>query len=300
MVTRRGDNDSSTRENRGLLLGLLGVVGFSVTLPATRVAVTYFDPLTVGLGRALLAALCAALLLWVTRQPWPNRQQRRGLVVVALGVVVGFPLFSSMALQQLPAAHGAIIVAILPLFTAVVGALRLRQRPSYRFWLLSGLGTALVLLFALSSGVQGLQAADGLLLLACLAAAVGYAEGGRLAGSMGGWQVISWSLVGVAPFLLLPVAWSIYQHGITAPLSGWLAFGYVSLISQFLAFFFWYQGMALAGVVRVSQLQLLQPFMTLLVATVLLGEAVTASMLGFAAAVVATVAMGRWMPIVQR
>lgn len=283
----------------GILLGLLGVAGFSATLPATRVAVHYVDPLIVGLGRALVAAVCAVAMLLLTRQPIPTAQQIKGLIVVALGVIVGFPLFSAIALQQLPAAHSAIVVAILPMLTAVVGAVRMRQRPSHLFWFTSMLGSVLVLMFALSNGVEGVQAADGVLLLACLAAAFGYVEGGKLAGEMGGWQVICWALVLAAPFLLAPVGWSLYQHGFEAPLSGWLAFLYVSLVSQFLAFFFWYQGMALVGVVRISQLQLLQPFMTLLVAAIVLGETVTVTMAGFALAVVVAVAMGRRTSIVQ-
>ncbi len=296
----RSNEGRVSNDTLGLMFGVLGVAGFSVTLPATRVAVNYLDPTTVGLGRALVAAVCALALLWMTRQPRPTRDQVRGLAIVALGVIIGFPLLSAIALQSLPAAHGAIIVAILPMLTAIVGALRMRQRPSAGFWLMSMAGSALVLMFALSNGVAGLQAADGVLLLACLAAAVGYAEGGRLAGEMGGWQVICWALVLTAPFLLAPVGWAVYRHGLEAPLSGWLAFAYVSLVSQFTAFFLWYQGMALAGVVRVSQMQLLQPFMTLLVAALLLDETVTSSMLGFACAVVVTVAMGRRMTIVQR
>ncbi|MDZ4261220.1 MAG: DMT family transporter [Pseudomonadota bacterium] len=297
--SRQDSGRGVSRDTLGMLLGILGVAGFSVTLPATRVAVHYLDPLTVGLGRALVAAVGAALMLWLTRQSWPTTAQIKGLVIVALGVIIGFPLFSAIALQQLPAAHGAVIVAILPLLTAVVGAVRMRQRPSNQFWLMSLLGSLLVLMFAFSSGLQGLQQADGILLLACLAAAFGYVEGGKLAREMGGWQVICWALVLIAPFLLAPVGWSLYQHGFDAPLSGWLAFFYVSLVSQFLAFFLWYQGMALAGVVRVSQMQLLQPFMTLLVAAAILDETVTSGMIVFALAVVATVAFGRRMPIVQ-
>lgn len=295
-----GNGRRISREDMGLMLGALGVAGFSVTLPATRLAVSYLDPLTVGLGRALVAAVCAAALLRVTRQSRPTQEQLKGLSIVALGVVVGFPLLSAIALQQLPAAHGAVIVAILPMLTAVAGAVRTRQRPSTRFWLVSALGSMLVLAFAFSNGLEGLQAADAILLLACLAAALGYAEGGRLAGQMGGWQVICWALVLAAPFLLAPVGWAVYRHGVVAPLSGWLAFGYVSLVSQFFAFFLWYQGMAMAGVVRVSQMQLLQPFMSLIAAAVLLNETVTSSMIGFALAVVATVALGRRMPVVQR
>lgn len=294
-----GDRSNMRSVRLGMWLGLLGVVGFSATLPATRLAVYYIDPLIVGLGRALVAAVGAMVMLLLTRQPLPAAAQLKGLMVVALGVIVGFPLLSAIALQQLPAAHGAVVVAVLPMLTAVVGAIRMRQRPSIQFWLVSMMGTLLVVVFAVGSGTQGLQAADAILFLACLAAAFGYVEGGRLAKEMGGWQVICWALVLVMPFLLLPVGWSFHQHGFDAPLSGWLAFLYVSLVSQFLAFFLWYQGMAMAGVVRVSQLQLLQPFMTLLVAAVVLDEVITSGMIAFAVAVVATVAVGRRMPIVQ-
>ena len=294
-----GDRVAMSDARLGMLLGLLGVVGFSVTLPATRLAVYYIDPLMVGLWRALVAAVCAMVMLLLTRQPLPAASQLKGLMVVALGVIVGFPLLSAIALQQLPAAHGAVVVAVLPMLTAVVGAIRMHQRPSIQFWLMSVAGTLLVVMFAVGSGIQGLQVADGILLLACLAAAFGYVEGGRLAKDMGGWQVICWALVLVMPFLLLPVGWSFHQHGFNAPLSGWLAFLYVSLVSQFFAFFLWYQGMAMAGVVRVSQLQLLQPFMTLLVAAVVLNETITSGMIVFATAVVATVAVSRCMPIAQ-
>ena len=288
-----------SRDRLGMWLGLLGVAGFSVTLPATRMAVAHLDPTLVGLGRSLLAGGLAAALLLYMRQPLPSRAQIRSLLITAAGVIVGFPLLSSWAMRQLPAAHGAIVVAILPMFTAIAGAIRMRERPSAGFWLASLAGTVMVLVFMVFSGAGSLQWADAMLILASLLAAVGYAEGGRLAKVMGGWQVICWALVLAAPFLILPVTLAIYNHGVDAPMASWLGFLYVSVISQFLAFVFWYQGMAMGGVVRVSQVQLLQPFMSLLVAAVLLGEQITPTMLGFAAAVVITIAVGRRMPIAQ-
>lgn len=291
------DSPIRSRETLGLLLGLCGVAGFSVTLPATRLAVTYLDPTLVGLGRSLVAATLAATLLWLTRQPLPTRAQAKSLVVVAAGVVVGFPLLSSWALQSLPAAHGAILVAILPLFTAIIGALRGRERPSSGFWLTSLAGSILVSAFSAFNGTEGWKGADSVLIMASLAAALGYAEGGRLARTMGGWQVICWALVIAAPFLLPPVAWAFLHHGAKAPLQAWLGFGYVSVVSQLMAFVLWYQGLAMGGVVRVSQVQLLQPFMTLGVAALLLGEIVTPAMIGFALIVAAVVAVGRRMPI---
>ena len=284
-------------DTRGLFLGLLGVIGFSATLPATRVAVTYLDPTLVGLGRSILAGAVAALLLWLTHQPVPTRQQLKSLAIIACGVIVGFPLLSAWAMQDLPATHGAIMVAIIPLFTAIVGAWRMKQRPSAGFWLCSVAGSALVLVFAATSGKGGFETADVLLILASLAAAIGYAEGGRLARTLGGWQVICWALVLAAPFLLLPVALAVYRHGLTAPVEAWIGMGYVSLISQLFAFVLWYQGLALGGVVRVSQVQLLQPFMSLIVAAVFLGEHLTPMTLGFAVAVAVSVAVGRRMQI---
>lgn len=286
-----------SREKLGLLLGLCGVAGFSVTLPATRLAVAYLDPTLVGLGRSLVAGMLAATLLWLTRQPLPSRAQAKSLALAAAGVIVGFPLLSSWAMQSLPAAHGAILVALLPLFTAVAGALRTGERPSTGFWLTSLAGSMLVVAFAVFNGAQSWQGADAVLILASLAAAVGYAEGGRLARTMGGWQVICWALVIAAPFLLLPVTWAFLRHGAEAPLQAWLGFAYVSVVSQLAAFFLWYQGLAWGGVVRVSQVQLLQPFMTFGVAALLLGETVTPAMIAFALAVATAIAVGRRMPI---
>lgn len=287
------------RENLGMLLGLIGVAGFSGTLPATRLAVASMDPTLVGLGRSLAAAALALVLLLLLRQPLPSRRQIKSLLIVAAGVVVGFPLLSARALQQLPAAHGAILVAVLPLFTALASALRTRVRPSAGFWLTSLISCATVLLFSLWSGNAGLHSADLLLLAAILAGAIGYAEGGELAKEIGGWQVICWALVLTAPFLMLPVGIAIYQHGIAAPSAAWLGFAYVSLISQLFGFFLWYQGLALGGVVRVSQVQFLQPFMTLAISAMMLGEQVTPAMMAVAAFVVATVAIGKRMPVAQ-
>lgn len=287
-----------SRETLGLLLGLCAVVCFSATLPATRLAVAHLDPTLVGLGRSLVAGILAAVLLRATRQPLPTRGQFKRLAVTAAGVIVGFPLLSSWAMQVLPAAHGAILVAILPLFTAVAGALRTGERPSPGFWLACLAGSALVAAFAGLNGAGGWQGADAVLVLASLAAAIGYAEGGHLARAMGGWQVVCWSLVVAAPFLLPPVTLALLRHGAAAPLPSWLGFGYVSVVSQLTAFVLWYRGLALGGVVRVSQIQLLQPFMTLALAALLLGESVTPAMIAFALAVAATVAVGRRMPIV--
>jgi drug/metabolite transporter (DMT)-like permease len=279
-------------ERAGLWYGLLGVLSFSLTLPATRVAVAYLDPTVVGLGRALVAAVLAAVLLKATRQRLPTRAELRSLAIVASGVILGFPFLSAWALRQVPAAHGAIVIGLLPLATAFA-AVRVGERPSWQFWLASLAGSALVIIFALVSGGGGLHMADLALLGAVAAGALGYAEGGRLARTLGGWQVISWALVLAAPFISIPVGIALWQHGAAAPPSAWLAFSYVAVISQFLGFFAWYRGLALGGVARVSQIQLIQPFLTLVASALLLHEQVTLATVLVALVVMLTVALGR-------
>lgn len=286
-------------ETIGFAYGLLGVLIFSLTLPATRLAVKDLDATVVGLGRAVVAAVLAAILLKVTRQPRPGRRHFPSLLIIALGVIVGFPLLSAWAMRSLPAAHGAIILGVLPLATATVGVLRTGDRPSRAFWFYSGLGSLIVIGFAILAGGGSLHRADLALLGAVVAAAIGYAEGGRLSRELGGWQVICWALVLVAPFLAIPIALTIGQHGLQASPQSWLGFGYVSVFSMFLGFFAWYHGLAIGGVARVSQVQLLQPFLTLFAAAGLLHEPVTSLTIGTALIVVIVVALGRNAPIVR-
>src|SRR5471032_474448 len=177
-------------ETRGLLLGFNGIAIFSLSLPATRLAVAGLDPVLVGLGRSLAVSPLAAFLLWRSRPVWPARQNIAALGFVILGVIVGFPVLSAMAMTSLPASHGAVLLGIMPLSTALAGMLRAGDRPSLGFWLAGLAGSALVIGYAVMRGAGIPQPADGLLVLAMLAAALGYAEGGRLAQFMGGWQVI--------------------------------------------------------------------------------------------------------------
>lgn len=290
---------SHRAETRGLVYGFLGVAGFSLTLPATRVAVAYLDPVLVGLGRALVAAVLAAVLLAVTRQTWPARKHLKGLLIVVGGAIVGFPLLASWAMREVPAAHAAIVIGIVPLATALAAVLRTGERPSVGFWLTSVLGGCVVMVFAFISGAGQLLTADILLLAGVAVVAFGYAEGGRLAQTLGGWQVICWALVIAAPLLLIPVGWVAWQQNFNVPWSAWLGFGYVSVVSQWLAFFLWYHGMALGGVARVSQVQLLQPFLTLIAAELFFGESVTGTMLIFSLVVAVIVAVGKKMPVAR-
>ena len=264
---------------RGLFFGFLGVLAFSFTVPLTRVAVGALDPAFVGLGRAMVAAALAAALLLATRQGLPERRHLRGLVVTGSGVIVGFPLFTSLALRELPSADAAVIVGLLPAATAVMAVLRAGERPSRAFWGACVFGLFAVLLFAVSQGA-GLVPERGhlLVLLAVVLCSLGYAEGGALAQEIGGWRVISWSLVIFAPFLAPFVAWSVLGSG-GAGLAGagpaaWACFAYVSVVSMFLGFFAWYRGLAEGGVARVGQVQLSQPVLTLLWSVWLLGERV--------------------------
>jgi drug/metabolite transporter (DMT)-like permease len=290
----------STRdETRGLLYGLFAVAIFSMTLPATRLVVAEVHPLIAALGRGLLAASFAVVLLVATRTPRPRREDWPGFAIVIGGVVLGYPIFTNLALQDVSASHGAVVVALLPLATAVAGTVRAGDRPSAGFWLAAIAGSALVVAFALWQGAGTLRLADAALLAAVITCGFGYAEGARLARHLGGWQVISWALVYAAPFLILPTAWLVAEHGIDASPRAWLGFLYIALISQFVGFFPWYKGLALGGVARVGQVQLLQPFLTLIGSALLLGEVLDAATWIFAVAVVAMVAVGRRMPVAR-
>jgi drug/metabolite transporter (DMT)-like permease len=277
---------------RGLLAGGIGVLVFSWTLPATRLAVPELGGTFVGLGRALVAAALAAAYLAWSRPPMPPRDAWASLALVAAGVVVGFPLLSALAMGHVPASHGAVLTGALPLATAAAAVLRAGERPGLRFWLAAVGGFAAVVTFALLEGGGRAGPGDLLLLGAVAAAGLGYAEGGRLARTMGGGPVVAWALVLSAPFLAVPV-WLAARDLPPAPSAGaWLAFGYVSAFSMFLGFFAWYRGLALGGVARVGQLQLAQPVLTLLWSALLLGEPLRPSFFLFAAAVSACVLAG--------
>jgi drug/metabolite transporter (DMT)-like permease len=274
----------------GFLLGGLGVLSFSMTLPATRAAVADLDGTVVGLGRALIAAALAALTLIWRRQPWPARHHLPGLALAAAGVVIGFPLLSAWAVERVEAAHAAVLTGLLPLGTALGAVLLAGERPSRAFWGVSLLGLAAVIGFAASMGGGLPQLADLLLLGAVAAAGLGYAAGGRLARELGGWQVICWALMISAPFIAVPVGLKVATQGLHASPQAWLGFLYVGVVSMFLGFFAWYRGLAQGGIAAVGQLQLLQPFFGLALAATLLREEVSLLMLVVTVAVAACVA----------
>jgi drug/metabolite transporter (DMT)-like permease len=267
----------------------LGVLGFSFTLPATRLAVHDLDPWLVAFGRAVVAGVLSAGLLALTRAPRPARRQLRSLGLVALGVIVGFPLLTSLALHHLPASHGAVVVGVLPAATAVAAVLRGGERPTRAFWLASAAGLAAVLAFALSRGGGALGGADLELLAAVVLCALGYAEGGRLARELGGARTICWALVLSLPVTVVVAAAALATQGAHASATAWLGFSYVSLVSMFLAFFAWYAGLARGGIAKVGQVQLAQPVLGLVWAALVLGEAVGAATVAAALAVLGCV-----------
>ena len=294
---------ATTDAGRGFAFGALGVLIFAMTLPMTRLAVgdasaPQLSPAFLTAGRAAVAGTLSALYLLAVRAPRPARRHWPALVLSGLGTVVGFPLFLALALRHVDAMHAAVVTGVMPLGTAVVGALVLRQRPSAGVWLCALLGCSLVLGYAAWQGSGRLSAADGLLLLAVLSTSVAYVAGAQVAGAIPAQQVICWILVAALP-LTVPTAlwlWPAGGFGSASP-AAWGGFAYTAVFSMWLGFFAWYRGLALGGVVRVSQVQLIQPFLALLFAVPVLGERLDPLTLVFSLAVVAVVFVGRRMPV---
>jgi drug/metabolite transporter (DMT)-like permease len=271
--------------------GGLGVLAFSFSLPATRLAVADLDPTIVGLGRALVAAVLAAALLAIRREAPPDRADVPRLLLTGVGVVIGFPVLSSLALRELSSAHASVIVGLLPAATAAFAVARGGERPGRGFWAAAAAGLVAVLAFAVTQGAGGLALADLYVLGAVALCAFGYAEGATLSRRYGGWQVICWALVLTAPALVPVVVFAVAVDGLSAGVDAWLGFAYVSLFSMFLGFFAWYRGLALGGIARIGQIQLGQPVLTLVWAALLLGEQVGVATVLAALAVLACVGL---------
>lgn len=278
---------------RGWINGFIGVVIFAGSLPATRIAVLQLDPLFLTAARASIAALLGGILLLALRQPRPTRASLGPLLVVALGVVVGFPLLTALALQHVSSAHSIVFLGLLPLSTALFGVLRGGERMRPAFWLFSLLGSAAVVGYALSTGLAASLQGDLLMLAAVLVCGLGYAEGARLSRTLGGWQVISWALVLSLPLMLPLVAlrWPPSLGAVNAP--AWCGLAYVAVFSMLIGFMFWYRGLAQGGIAAVGQLQLLQPFFGLALAAALLHETVSWAMLVVTVCAVTCVAGAR-------
>ncbi|MEU4619938.1 DMT family transporter [Actinoplanes sp. NPDC023801] len=286
------DKSSATAAG-AITLGALGVLAFSMSLPATRVAVQELDPWFVAFGRAVGAAALATAYLWLSRAPRPSRAQWWRLAIVALGVVAGFPLFTSLALISATSAHGAVVVAVLPAMTAVFAVARAGERPPVLFWMAGGSGLVAVLTFLVLSGSVhgGLGVTDLYLLAAIGLCALGYAEGGVLARELGGARTICWALIVALPVTVPFTAVAAISHPPHASAAGWAAFGYLTVVSMFLGFFAWYAGLARGGIARVGQIQLVQPVLTLIWSALLLREPVGAGSIAAASVVLVFVVL---------
>ena len=275
---------------QGWLNGFIGMLIFSASLPATKVAIIDFDPIFLTLARATIAGLLALIALLIFKQKRPDKDQLFSLFIVAIGVVVGFPLLTALALQYITSAHSLVFIGIFPVSTAIFGIIRGGERPKPIFWLFAILGSLLVVAYAISQGISSSPMGDLLMFGAIVLCGLGYAEGAKLTKTLGGWQVISWALLLSLPlmmflaFIYMPISF----EGISG--EAWLGLAYVSLFSMFIGFIFWYKGLAQGGIASVGQLQLLQPLFGLALAALLLNEQVSISMLGVTIGVMLCVA----------
>lgn len=274
-----------------MLWGLLGVVAFSFTMPFTRFVVEdgSMSPLFVAAGRAVVAGVLATIALFATRQHLPSARQWARLGIVAGGVVIGFPFLTSYALTSASASHGAVVIALLPAATAVATVLRTGERPARSFWLAATLGAVAAVTFAAlqGGGLGALHWSDLLLFAAVIVCAIGYAEGGLLSRELGSWQTISWALVLALPLMLPLTAIALAQHPPGASAGQWAAFGYLGVVSMFLGFISWYRGLAIGPMAQVSQVQLVQPVLSIAWAALLLHEHIGwLTVLGAAAVIV--------------
>ncbi len=282
-----------TKETKGMLIGFIGVLIFSLTLPLTRIAVQEMTPFYLSFGRGVIAGVCGALMLLVTQSPLPTKSQLKKLLITAFCVVYGFPIFTSIAMKTLPSAHSGIVLGILPLASSAIGAIRFSERPSVGYWVSAICGTVLVLAYSMIDSGEGLAIGDIWLLLAILTAAIGYSEGGKLSEEMGAIKVISWAVAITLP-INIPISYLFANSALTdLSVNVLVSFLYLGVFSAFIGFFFWYKGIALGGVARVGQVQLLQPFLTLICAYFLMGESITFLNLVFAIAVLLVVLIGK-------
>lgn len=288
------------REKFGLLLGLVGVICFSLTLPSTSIAVEYFGTTVVGLGRTVVAAILVAVVLIVRKEKLPSPRQFKSLLIVAVGAVLGFPLLTSWAMEFLPVSHGAVELALLPLATTGFAMFRANEIPSLKFWISSIIGSLAVIVYALHLGFGQLQFADLALLAAVIILGLSYAEGGILAKELGSWQVIAWAIMIGAPFFVIPVGLNLTTEMLNVPIHAWISFIYLAVVSQFLAYVAWYSGMAMGGIARVSQIQYLQPFLMILFAAAFLNESITLFTLVIAVIVVFSVILGKNAPVSKK
>ena len=283
------------KETKGMLIGFIGILVFSLTLPVSKITVVSFNPYFIAFGRAALAGLVALTYLSYKQAPLPSKTDLAKFTVIALGVVFGFPIFTTVAMKEGSSSHGAVILGMMPLATTVIGVIRFKERPSIGFWLVSLLGAGLVMVYALLKSSGSFTYIDGLLVLGGICACVGYVEGGELSRKMNPRMVISWALVISLPINIIATYFTFSSTYWGVDVIAWTSFVYLSIFPMYLGFFFWYEGLAIGGIARVSQVQLIQPFCTLLASSFLLGDHLTAMNLVFAFLVVSTVILSKRM-----
>ncbi len=288
------------KETKGMLIGFIGILIFSLTLPISKIAVLSFSPYFIAFGRAALAGLVALAYLTYKQAPLPSKADLAKFAVIALGVVFGFPIFTTLAMQEGSSSHGAVILGMMPLATTVIGVIRFRERPSLGFWLVSMLGAGLVVVYALLKSSGSFTYIDGLLVLGGICACVGYVEGGELSRRMNPRIVISWALVVALPINIVASYFTFSSIYWTANAIAWTSFVYLSIFPMYLGFFFWYEGLAVGGIARVSQVQLIQPFCTLIASSIFLGDQITLMNMVFAFLVVSTVILSKRMLVKRR
>jgi len=288
------------KETKGMLIGFIGILIFSLTLPVSKIAVLSFSPYFIAFGRAALAGIVALAYLIYKKEALPSKIDFGKFIVISLGVVFGFPIFTTVAMTQGSSSHGAVILGMMPLATTVIGVIRFKERPSLGFWLVSLLGAALVVIYALLKNAGSFTYIDGLLVLGGICACIGYVEGGELSRKMNPRAVISWALVISLPLNIVLSYLTFNSEYFEAGTIPWISFIYLSLFPMFIGFFFWYEGLAIGGIARVSQVQLIQPFCTLFAASILLGDSITVLNLVFAVLVVSTVILGKSMLVKRR
>jgi drug/metabolite transporter (DMT)-like permease len=283
------------KESKGMLIGFIGILIFSLTLPVSKIAVLSFSPYFIAFGRAALAGMVALTYLIYKKEALPSKIDFGKFIVISLGVVFGFPIFTTVAMTQGSSSHGAVILGMMPLATTVIGVIRFKERPSLGFWLVSLLGAVLVVIYALLKNAGNFTYIDGLLVLGGICACIGYVEGGELSRKMNPRAVISWALVISLPLNIVLSYLTFNSEYLEVGTIPWISFVYLSLFPMFIGFFFWYEGLAIGGIARVSQVQLIQPFCTLFAASILLGDSITVLNLIFAVLVVSTVILGKSM-----
>jgi drug/metabolite transporter (DMT)-like permease len=284
-------------ENRGFIYGFLAVFAFGLTLPISKELLQYSHPIFIALSRSIIAGFFASVFLLIWGKDLPTLKQFTQICIIALGVVIGFPIFSTISMETISASHGAIMMGILPLTTAISGVIFTKEKPSKLFWIFGIVGSGLVISYSLLENHGSFKVGDFYLIIAIVLVSIGYALGGKLAKEISGWKVMSWALVVSFPFLIVPTLLYLPSDIWAMPYSGYMYFLYLGIVSQLFAFFAWYKGLALGGIARVSQVQLMQTFVTLFASSIILDEKISVLMITFTLLIVIVVGIGKKMPI---